>query len=323
MNLLSLRYFKTTADLLNFTKASEKLHISQQALSAHIKSLEQEFNVQLFNRKKNVTLTYAGLILANRATEMLKLENSVYEEMQHLSQPVVGKVNVAINETRAYSLLPVIMDRFYKEYPYVELAIIEGDLLSLQTALTDGANIAIGADMKAPGITEDRIQPERMCLLIPSSFLEGLKTDEAPSQTQLPKTVSNMLMFKDLPFVMLKRGMAIRNWADRYLYSERIVPKIALETTGVRTMFSMVEKGLGISFCQESLLYSFQDSLETARPSVLVFPVESKKVQDLHLSFFYRNDKELSSQTQWLISIIREYYAARSIHYDGGYVRFT
>ena len=73
MNFLTLHYFVKIAEELSFTKAAEKIHISQQALTTHMKKLEEELDVKLFNRKKGITLTYAGLLLNNYAIEVLQL----------------------------------------------------------------------------------------------------------------------------------------------------------------------------------------------------------------------------------------------------------
>lgn len=60
LNIKSIEYFLITAEELNFTRAAERLYISQQALSSHIKRLEEEYHVQLFARKPSLHLTPEG-----------------------------------------------------------------------------------------------------------------------------------------------------------------------------------------------------------------------------------------------------------------------
>lgn len=323
MNFLTLRYFVEIAEELSFTKAAEKLHITQQALTVHMKKLEKELGVELFNRKKSITLTYAGLLLNNYAHEVLQLEDKIRREMKRLTQVERGHISVAVNETRAYSLLPVIMDQFYKEYPYIELSIIEGDMGTMHTAIAQDADFIIGANIECAGTVADRILTDRMCLLVPKVFMnESAFLHSQENGMDLPKTVSNMLLFRDMPFVMLKKDMPIRRWTDAYLASERVMPKVSLETTGIRTMFSMVEKGLGISFCQESLLYSFQARLEAKDCAVWVFPIDAGSAPDIDLSFVYKSENSLSEHAKRLIGVIREFYARHSVVYEAGVVRF-
>lgn len=323
MNFLTLHYFVKIAEELSFTKAAEKIHISQQALTTHMKKLEEELDVKLFNRKKGITLTYAGLLLNNYAHEVLQLENKIRKEMKRLNQVEQGRINLAINETRAYSLLPVIMDRFYKDYPYVELSIIEGDIGTMQTAIAQDADFIVGANINCIGTTVDHILADKMCLLVPKNFVnERILSYLDSAGAEPPKAFTDMLLFRDMPFVMLKKDMPIRMWADKYLANEKIFPKISLETTGIRTMFSMVEKGLGVSFCQESLLYSFRAQLESKNCSIWVFPVESKLTPEINLGFVYKSEKTLSKYARYLISVIRDFYAQHSVVYESGVVKF-
>ena len=73
MNLKTCQYFVALAEEMNFTKASESLHITQQSLSGSIKHLEEEYGVELFQRKPYLKLTPAGetmLFTQNRCCEM-------------------------------------------------------------------------------------------------------------------------------------------------------------------------------------------------------------------------------------------------------------
>ena len=60
MNLKSIEYFLTTVEEMNVTRAAERLFISQQALSSHLKRLEEEYGVRLFERKPSLRLTLEG-----------------------------------------------------------------------------------------------------------------------------------------------------------------------------------------------------------------------------------------------------------------------
>ena len=74
MDFRSLQYFIAVAQELNFTRAAEKLQMSQPPLSSQIKALEEELGVQLFIRgKRRLTLTEAGTLLLQRAVQMMEL----------------------------------------------------------------------------------------------------------------------------------------------------------------------------------------------------------------------------------------------------------
>ena len=74
MDFRSLQYFIAVAQELNFTRAAEKLQMSQPPLSSQIKALEEELGVQLFIRgKRRLTLTEAGTLLLQRAVQLMEL----------------------------------------------------------------------------------------------------------------------------------------------------------------------------------------------------------------------------------------------------------
>ena len=85
MNFTNLKYFSVLAEELNFTKASKRLYISQQALSSHINKLEQHFNSQLFIRSTPLELTPAGQCLYLFAKETLVYEKMTTERIHNLN----------------------------------------------------------------------------------------------------------------------------------------------------------------------------------------------------------------------------------------------
>ena len=84
MDFTDLYYFSEAAKDLHFTKTAERLFISQQNLSSHIKRLEDRYQVQLFERKPRVMLTYAGKRMLKYAEEMLAREGDLREEMKEI-----------------------------------------------------------------------------------------------------------------------------------------------------------------------------------------------------------------------------------------------
>ena len=80
MNFQNLEYFLTTASEGNITRAAERLHVSQQALSNQIARLEQELGCKLFERKQNLVLTYAGLQFKASAEKILDIQRQTATE---------------------------------------------------------------------------------------------------------------------------------------------------------------------------------------------------------------------------------------------------
>src|SRR5688572_25014068 len=96
MELWQLRTFCEIAETLNFTKASEKLHLTQSAVSHQIKALEEELGAQLFIRaKRGVILTDAGKIALKYAKQIIAEAEQMREHISGREKAVTGTVRVA------------------------------------------------------------------------------------------------------------------------------------------------------------------------------------------------------------------------------------
>ncbi|MBS1892471.1 MAG: LysR family transcriptional regulator [Actinobacteria bacterium] len=105
-----LSHFVTVAELLNFTRAAERLHMSQQALSASINRLERELGVTLFNRSSHeVTLTEAGEVLLSSGRPLLATSQAVWDRTRQVGRDEIGVVRIgrtpAITGEEAAALL--------------------------------------------------------------------------------------------------------------------------------------------------------------------------------------------------------------------------
>ena len=95
MNLKTCQYFVALAEEMNFTKASEALHITQQSLSGSIKRLEEEYGVELFQRKPYLKLTPAGETMLFYSKQMLRNESQMMASLADLSAECSGHLAVS------------------------------------------------------------------------------------------------------------------------------------------------------------------------------------------------------------------------------------
>jgi len=150
MDLRSLRYFVTTAEELNITRAAQRLEMSQPPLSNQIKTLETELGTQLFVRgKRHLKLTEAGALLYRRAVQLLELAEQTQQEVRLLNG-LSGTVNVSVVDGRAPYLLARWIAGFRGEYPDVRFRLWNGSgdevLERLNRGLADVAVVAAPYD---------------------------------------------------------------------------------------------------------------------------------------------------------------------------------
>jgi DNA-binding transcriptional LysR family regulator len=126
MRTEQLQYFVEVARQRSFSLAAEKLHIAQPSISQAIKNLEQELNVQLFQRSRaGVHLTSIGRSLLPKAQQILNLVDEFCEEARTETDQMEGRVNIAAIPSIVNTFIGETLFRYKKEHPHVRLEVKE------------------------------------------------------------------------------------------------------------------------------------------------------------------------------------------------------
>ena len=126
MDLDQLRGFVETARQKSFTKAAERLFLSQPAVSLQIKSLEEELGERLFDRRgRQVNLTDAGRVLLHRARQILGLIDRALEDVASLQGLEIGSVTVAASDTNCAYILPPVVRAFREAFAGIEIQLVD------------------------------------------------------------------------------------------------------------------------------------------------------------------------------------------------------
>ena len=138
MNFHSLDYFLVLAREKNFTRAAEALHITQQSLSSHIAGLEKELGCTLLVRRTPLELTYAGRTFLRYAESIGQTHQAMEREFCDISENQKGELRVGIAYTRGRAIMPRLIPAFQRQYPNVEITLLEGSNDAIQKALLSG-----------------------------------------------------------------------------------------------------------------------------------------------------------------------------------------
>lgn len=125
MEYQALRTFVAVVEEKNFTRAGERLNLSQPAVSLHIKQLEAEFQAQLLDRSpKHLYVTAAGEILYKRAVQILNMYQKTQEELFAHLHTVTGTLRIGASFTIGEYILPGMIAQFSKNYPDVDVQVM-------------------------------------------------------------------------------------------------------------------------------------------------------------------------------------------------------
>ncbi|HEU0236167.1 MAG TPA: LysR substrate-binding domain-containing protein [Candidatus Limnocylindrales bacterium] len=191
IELRQLRYVVAVAEELNFTRAAERLHLAQQALSASIRRLEDQLGVALFVRTtRRVELTAAGSVLVDGARAVIDAASDVLERVQQVAEGRRGRLTVGFSTAAGgVPIVREILRRFAESAPDVDIRTVEHDFSDPTAGLYDGtSDVAfIFGPLPIAGLSSvTLLEEDRLLALRPEHPLAERSTVTADELTALP-----------------------------------------------------------------------------------------------------------------------------------------
>ena len=257
MNFLSMKYFLALSEEKNFTKAAEKLHITQQTLSAHIANLEQEAGTKLFIRSTPLRLTVGGEVFLRYARMFARNELSLRRELSDASGENTGTLRIGIAFTRGRVLLPEVIMAFQEKYPKISIELHEMANEHIWSALKrDKLDIAMARlQDEIPGIIHEPWMKEEIVLLVNRKLAEkvlgaeNIETYFHPGRKEkaLPEAFSNC------PFLINSEEDIAGSLARKLFRDGGMEPRIAVASENLATLLRLTVFGRGAYLCPLNL----------------------------------------------------------------------
>jgi DNA-binding transcriptional LysR family regulator len=240
-----LEYFRAVARELHFTRAAETLHIAQPALSQHIRKLERQLGLTLFERDKHrVQITPAGAALRDHAERILSDLSAVDEEMQGWAGGVRGRIRLGTARGVAAPLARVLA-AFCAAYPAVDVDLREETTNEMVADLHAGQLDA--ATLAALGPPADR----RLASQPLGSEPLVLVTGSAGPLAERRRIRIAALDGVDL--VLYGPGSAVREIIVDALAAEGASPRVRFETREYSTARVLASVGLAVAILPASI----------------------------------------------------------------------
>ena len=292
MNLKTCQYFVALAEEMNFTKASEALHITQQSLSGSIKRLEEEYGVELFQRKPYLKLTPAGETMLFYSKQMLRNESQMMASLADLSAECSGHLVLGMSRQRIQVFFPGIWERYHNAYPNISLDLRQSYTLKMADALQAGKlDLFIGVDVPAASnLNMIPLASEYLFCLIHDNILKECYPDHW--QELLNKSVAEGLDvsdLKDFPILLLASDNRIRSLLDRAYDRCGIMPKTILETSDQNIIYQLACSAQGTTFLSPMILFDHKKSAITWPESCHCLRM-NHSFSKIDISLVYRND---------------------------------
>lgn len=285
MTITQLYYVLAVAEHKNFTLAAEKCYVTQPTLSMQIQKLEEELDVQIFDRgKKPIQLTEVGQKIVSQAKNIVSESDRIKDIVDQQKGFIGGEFKIGIIPTIMPTLLPMFMSNFINKYPKVNLIVEERTTEEIIRMLKNGQlDAAIAATpLEEETIKEIVLYYEPFVAYVPESYPAYQKKDFGVED--LEENLDNILLLQD--------GHCFTNNVLN-ICKATVLPHdnhFQIESGSFETMIKLADEGLGMTLLPYLNTLDMSDKankklrhFKDPRPSREVSLIYSKKELKLHI----------------------------------------
>lgn len=290
MTMNQLNYYVEVVRQQNFTKAAEKLFVSQSTLSKSIRALEAEFQVELINRMpKKFALTPEGYLFYEYAVRLLDFYRVQMQELYRHLHGTSGTLCLGIPPTAGTAFFHFLLSRFQEKYPNIELKITEGTSKSIVSQMETGS-LDIGVVLEPFSDRRYRtrkVYRSEVVLIVSRQHRLAAKKSVGFSE------------LKDERFLMISPDYMFYDLAMNKCKSAGFVPGVAFRSSQWDLLYEMVADNQGVSFLPKCLLEGYgRGRVRQIRLKNPEFPWE--------LSVVTRKDRFVTAPMQCFLDMCRE-----------------
>ncbi|WP_163100152.1 LysR family transcriptional regulator [Peribacillus alkalitolerans] len=257
----ALKTFVTLAEVKNFTKTSDSLHISQPSVSLHIKNLEKEFQTELFMRSpKHVQITPTGDILYNRAKQIISLYEQTKDDILDHHNSVQGELTIGASFTIGEYILPSLLFKLQNDFPELELKVVIGNTEEIVEYIRQ-----FKVDI---GLIEGQTNEKE--LFIHSFMKDELFIIASPSH---PSIKGNITWgdLQDHTWITREVGSGTREYLEHVIRSNGLKVKSLISISSNQGIKECVIQGMGISLLSRSVIVR-----ELKHGELSIIPIENQ-----------------------------------------------
>lgn len=281
----------------SFSKAADKLFISQPALSATVKKVEKKLGAPIFDRSRSpVRLTECGKKYIKIVEQIMEMEEEFAGYVSNLNELSTGTLCIGGTYLFVSYIFPGILKKFHRLYPNVELSMVEGHTSQLEQMLFSGEiDLLMDNYPMDEELYEKRYaKTEHLLLAVPAAFKSNAAAKSwslsvADIHNGVHKRTETygvpLKMFKDEPFVFLKEHNDTRERVEDICKRAGIVPKVAWKLDQMLTTYHLTEQGMGISFISDTAIKYLPRDL-----NVYYYKIDDPAAER-NVYFYYRRNK--------------------------------
>jgi DNA-binding transcriptional LysR family regulator len=289
MTIRQLEVFLAIAHAQSFSRAAERIHLSQPTLSEHMKELEDELGVPLFIRhSRSVSLTEPGRVFEDYATRVVATLAAGRHAIAELDGLKRGSLVVGASTTPGTYVLPARIAKFREEYPGITVALRIANSRTVQERVRDGeVDLAV--------IGGHVLGPSERC--VAAGILDELQLIVPPDYPVKDGVLSPARLARER-LLIREEGSATRQATERALREAGVTLRPAMELDHTETIKRAVMAGLGVAFVSR---YAVEDEVRSGRLRAL--SVQRMKVRR-HFHVIHDERRPLSASARAFITFL-------------------
>ncbi|HEX8371344.1 MAG TPA: LysR substrate-binding domain-containing protein [Chthoniobacterales bacterium] len=227
LEIRHLRYFLAVAEAGSFSRAADRLGISQPSVSQQMRDLEADLRVSLFQRRgKRILLTPTGLIFQEHARTILRQLENLQQELTSEPDQLRGSLHIGVVPILNVPLMPHLLGLFAKDHPGLSLIVEEISSTEIETALEEGRmDVGLGfVTRHSPNLNYERLCTDEFSLIV--------SDDHAWSgRSKVPVAELHQERLLQLPATFVMRRMT-----DEICRKHRVRPRTVAEINSIETL---------------------------------------------------------------------------------------
>ena len=277
MELRLLRTFKAVADAGSFTQAASRIHLSQAAVSVHMRQLEQEIGAPLFLRvNKKLYLTEAGRALLGHAETIIRAHDEAKADLAAIGGPSRGRLRLGVASTAITAHpLPEILSEIKRKYALLDLSVVGGTSEKIVEEILGGSIDAglVSLPVETSDVLTETLRSDRLVAAM------SLQHKLAQSRVISPEELSSE------PLILGEKGGNTRRLIDLFFEKNGLDPKIVMELQRTEAIIKMVELGFGVTILPRGSVHT-----HVARGTLRAVPVRELDVEWLFGLAYLKSD---------------------------------
>lgn len=278
----------------SFSKAAQKLFISQPSLSLMVKKLEAQIGAPLFDRSsKPIQMTEVGMRYIGAVEQFRSVEKDFEDYLRALNALEAGSLGIGSNQLLSTLVLPRYIARFTREHPNIKLRLLDANSITLENQISAGQLDILIDNYALPQeqFEKQYLTTEHLLLAVPASFSQNAAAQgwrlcyedvmngrHAEAEEAVP-----LECFTDVPFIMMNRDNDIRRQSDAIFQEVGFSPRILFEMDRLTTLYSYIENGIGASVVSDTLIQNIRGMDQS---SICFYPLPTcHAIRNIYVSY--------------------------------------